>query len=103
MAGNGLSSLSTKTNISCRCCLETMGSATRDRPKSLLLLVSECRTMIFFIKQSFKESNSGIEHAQLKRAGLCCEDGEPFKMICCEWNPRLHDYLQANGESDDET
>ena len=59
--------------------------------------------MIFFINSSFNQSNSGIEHAQLKRAGLFRDHGEPFKMIFREWNPRLHDYLQANGVSDDET
>lgn len=48
--------------------------------------------MIFFINSSFNQSNSGIEHAQLKRAGLFRDHGEPFKMIFREWNPRLHEY-----------
>lgn len=58
--------------------------------------------MIFFINSSFNQSNSGIEHAQLKRAGLFRDHGEPFKMIFREWNPRLHEYLNHNDVADSE-
>lgn len=59
--------------------------------------------MIFFINSNFNKNNSGIEHAQLKRAGLFRDHHVPFKMIFREWNPRLHEYLNHNGVSDDET
>jgi poly(glycerol-phosphate) alpha-glucosyltransferase len=59
--------------------------------------------MNFFINSSFNKSNSGIEHAQLKRADLFRKNGEPFKMIFREWNPRLHLYLHEVGVSDEET
>lgn len=37
--------------------------------------------MIFFINSNFNKNNSGIEHAQLKRAGLFRDHHVPFKMI----------------------
>ncbi|WP_374284654.1 glycosyltransferase [Lactococcus sp.] len=58
--------------------------------------------MKFFINSSFNQKNSGIEHAQLKRAKLFRDHGEAFKMIFGEWNPRLHHYLNDVGVADNE-
>lgn len=59
--------------------------------------------MKFFINSTFNEKNSGIEHAQLKRAALFRDHDEPFKLVFREWNPRLHYWLAKNGVTDDET
>lgn len=59
--------------------------------------------MLFFLNSTFNEKNSGIEHAQLKRAHLFRTHNEPFKMVFREWNPRIHNYLKNNGVSDNET
>jgi poly(glycerol-phosphate) alpha-glucosyltransferase len=59
--------------------------------------------MKFFINSSFNKQNSGIEHAQLKRAQLFRDHGEPFKLVFREWNPRLHFFLNEVGVSDEET
>ena len=59
--------------------------------------------MNFFINAGFGEQNSGIEHAQLKRAQLFRDHGEPFKLVFVEWIPRLHFLLSQNGVSEDET
>jgi poly(glycerol-phosphate) alpha-glucosyltransferase len=59
--------------------------------------------MKFFINSTFNEKNSGIEHAQLKRAALFRDHKEPFKLVFREWNPRLHHYLKAVGVSAEET
>lgn len=59
--------------------------------------------MLFFLNSSFNEKNSGIEHAQLKRAQLFRTHQEPFKLVFREWNPNLHHFLNDNGVSDDET
>lgn len=59
--------------------------------------------MIFFINSSFNEKNSGIEHAQLKRAFLFRNHEEPFKLVFREWNPLIHYYLSNVGIQDDET
>lgn len=59
--------------------------------------------MLFFINSSFNEKNSGIEHAQLKRAQLFRKHQEPFKLVFREWNPHIHTFLKANGVSADET
>lgn len=58
--------------------------------------------MKFFINTTFNKMNSGIEHAQLKRAQLFRDHGEEFKLVFREWNPRLHLYLNEVGVSDDE-
>lgn len=58
--------------------------------------------MIFFINSSFSKNNSGIEHAQLKRADLFRSHNEPFKMIFREWSTRLHNYLNDVGVADSE-
>lgn len=52
--------------------------------------------MIFFINGSFSEQNSGIEHAQLKRARLFHKHKEPFRLVYRDWNPSLHYYLNKN-------
>lgn len=59
--------------------------------------------MIFFINSSFNKKNSGIEHAQLKRAGLFRDNNEPFKLVFRDWNPRIHDFLHDVGVTDAET
>jgi poly(glycerol-phosphate) alpha-glucosyltransferase len=59
--------------------------------------------MKFFINSTFNEKNSGIEHAQLKRAYLFRDNGEPFKLVFREWNPRLHHWLAGVHITDDET
>ncbi|MDR0297663.1 MAG: glycosyltransferase [Streptococcaceae bacterium] len=59
--------------------------------------------MNFFINSSFNEKNSGIEHAQLKRAELFRDNNEPFKLVFREWNPRLHFWLNKVGVSPSET
>lgn len=59
--------------------------------------------MLFFINSTFNEKNSGIEHAQLKRAALFRKNGEPFKMVFREWSPQVHKFLAANGVTADET
>lgn len=59
--------------------------------------------MKFFINSTFNEKNSGIEHAQLKRAALFRDHKEPFKLVFREWNPRLHYWLDTVDVSDDET
>ncbi|MDR0299324.1 MAG: glycosyltransferase [Streptococcaceae bacterium] len=59
--------------------------------------------MKFFINSSFNKQNSGIEHAQLKRAKLFRDHGEAFKLVFREWNPRLHMYLSEVGVSPEET
>jgi poly(glycerol-phosphate) alpha-glucosyltransferase len=59
--------------------------------------------MKFFINSSFNKQNSGIEHAQLKRAKLFRDHDEPFKLVFREWNPRLHLYLEEVDISDEET
>lgn len=58
--------------------------------------------MKFFINSSFNKMNSGIEHAQLKRAQLFRDHGELFKLVFREWNPRLHFYLNEVGVVDKE-
>ena len=58
--------------------------------------------MIFFINSSFNKQNSGIEHAQLKRAGLFRDHEEPFKLVFRDWNPRLHNFLEDVGVSSSE-
>lgn len=58
--------------------------------------------MIFFINSSFSKQNSGIEHAQIKRAKLFCDNKEPFKLVFRDWGPRLHDYLNNSGIMDSE-
>ncbi|GAB2025766.1 accessory Sec system glycosyltransferase Asp1 [Lactovum odontotermitis] len=58
--------------------------------------------MNFFINGSFSKQNSGIEHAQLKRAQLFRNHGEPFKLVFRDWNPRLHYFLSEAGVSDGE-
>ncbi|MDR0299660.1 MAG: glycosyltransferase [Streptococcaceae bacterium] len=59
--------------------------------------------MKFFINSSFNKANSGIEHAQLKRADLFRLHGEPFKLVFREWSPRLHYFLSEVGVSAEET
>ncbi|GAB2027751.1 glycosyltransferase family 4 protein [Lactovum odontotermitis] len=59
--------------------------------------------MNFFINSNFNQQNSGIEHAQLKRAQLFRTHHEPFKLVFREWNPRLHHFLNEAGVSDAET
>jgi poly(glycerol-phosphate) alpha-glucosyltransferase len=59
--------------------------------------------MLFFINSTFSEKNSGIEHAQLKRAALFRDRKEAFKMIFRDWNPQLHRFLKDNGVSQTET
>jgi poly(glycerol-phosphate) alpha-glucosyltransferase len=56
----------------------------------------------FFINSSFNKQNSGIEHAQLKRAQLFRDHDTPFKLVFREWNPRLHYFLNEVGVSDKE-
>ena len=45
--------------------------------------------MLFFINSTFNQKNSGIEHAQLKRASLFREHKEAFKLVFREWNPSI--------------
>ncbi|AYG00588.1 glycosyltransferase [Lactococcus allomyrinae] len=59
--------------------------------------------MIFFINSSFNEKNSGIEHAQLKRAALFRKHAQPFKLVFREWNPTIHYFLAKVGVNDEET
>lgn len=59
--------------------------------------------MIFFINSTFNRKNSGIEHAQLKRAKLFRDHNEPFKLVFREWNPSLHRFLDEVGVQEDET
>lgn len=59
--------------------------------------------MLFFINSSFNRQNSGIEHAQLKRAALFRKNKERFKLVFREWSPNLHRFLAEVGVSDEET
>ncbi|MCK8625096.1 accessory Sec system glycosyltransferase Asp1 [Apilactobacillus sp. M161] len=58
--------------------------------------------MNFFINTTYNEKNSGIEHAQIKRAKLFRNNKAPFKLIFRDWNPREHFYLNAADIKDDE-
>ncbi|GLB46320.1 glycosyl transferase family 1 [Philodulcilactobacillus myokoensis] len=58
--------------------------------------------MNFFINENFNEKNSGIEHAQLKRALLFRKNKAPFKLVFQSWNPLLHHWLSENQIHDDE-
>lgn len=42
--------------------------------------------MNFFLNSSFNEKNSGIEHAQLKRAKLFEKFNEDYRLVFREWN-----------------
>lgn len=59
--------------------------------------------MLFFINPTFNQKNSGIEHAQLKRAALFREHKEAFKLVFREWNPNLHRFLAKVGIEESET
>ena len=59
--------------------------------------------VIFFINSTFNQKNSGIEHAQLKRASLFREHKEAFKLVFREWNPSIHRFLAEAGVSESET
>ena len=59
--------------------------------------------MLFFINSTFNQKNSGIEHAQLKRAVLFREHNEAFRLVFREWNPNIHRFLAEAGVSDSET
>lgn len=59
--------------------------------------------MLFFINSTFNQENSGIEHAQLKRASLFREHKEAFKLVFREWNPSIHRFLAEAGVSESET
>ncbi|NEX51421.1 glycosyltransferase family 4 protein [Lactococcus lactis] len=59
--------------------------------------------MLFFINSTFNQKNSGIEHAQLKRASLFREHKEAFKLVFREWNPSIHRFLAEAGVSESET
>lgn len=56
--------------------------------------------MYFFLNSSFNAKNSGIEHAQLKRAQLFEKFNTDYKLVFRDWNPLLHLYLNAHGISD---
>lgn len=56
--------------------------------------------MNFFLNSSFNAKNSGIEHAQLKRAKLFEKFGEDYRLVFREWNPLLHFHLNNNGIND---
>lgn len=56
--------------------------------------------MNFFLNSSFNAKNSGIEHAQLKRAKLFEKFGEDYRLVFREWNPLLHYHLNKNGIED---
>lgn len=56
--------------------------------------------MNFFLNSSFNAKNSGIEHAQLKRAKLFEKFGEDYRLVFREWNPLLHYHLNNNGIDD---
>ncbi|MFN1208399.1 glycosyl transferase family 1, partial [Enterococcus lactis] len=56
--------------------------------------------MNFFLNSSFNAKNSGIEHAQLKRAKLFEKFGEDYRLVFREWNPLLHFHLNNNGIAD---
>ncbi|MCK8634985.1 glycosyltransferase [Apilactobacillus kunkeei] len=56
--------------------------------------------MNFFLNSSFNAKNSGIEHAQLKRAKLFEKFGEDYRLVFREWNPLLHFHLNNNGIED---
>ncbi|MHA8110170.1 glycosyltransferase [Lactobacillaceae bacterium Melli_B4] len=58
--------------------------------------------MNFFMNSSFNAKNSGIEHAQLKRAFLFRKNKEAYKLVFREWNPLLHFHLNNVGIHDDE-
>ncbi|MGF7406125.1 accessory Sec system glycosyltransferase Asp1 [Lactococcus lactis] len=59
--------------------------------------------MLFFINSTFNQKNSGIEHAQLKRAALFRKNNEAFKLVFREWNPNIHRFLGEVGISNSET
>lgn len=56
--------------------------------------------MNFFLNSSFNAKNSGIEHAQLKRAKLFEKFNEDYRLVFREWNPLLHFHLNNNGIED---
>ncbi len=56
--------------------------------------------MYFFLNSSFNAKNSGIEHAQLKRAQLFEKFNTDYKLVFRDWNPLLHLYLNAHGIAD---
>lgn len=56
--------------------------------------------MIFFLNANFSYQNSGIEHAQLKRASLFDKYNEEYKFIFHDWNPMLHYYLNNSKIND---
>ncbi|AYF92096.1 glycosyltransferase [Apilactobacillus bombintestini] len=56
--------------------------------------------MNFFLNSSFNAKNSGIEHAQLKRAKLFEKFGEDYRIVFHVWNPLLHYYLNKNDIAD---
>ena len=58
--------------------------------------------MNFFLNEGFNAQNSGIEHAQLKRALLFREHGVPFKLVFRQWNPLIHHHLHVAGMRDNE-
>ena len=58
--------------------------------------------MNFFMNEGFNAQNSGIEHAQLKRALLFRKNRVPFKLVFRQWNPLIHHYLHIAGIHDDE-
>lgn len=58
--------------------------------------------MNFFMNEGFNSQNSGIEHAQLKRALLFRKNKVPYKLVFRQWNPLIHHYLHGAGIHDDE-
>lgn len=56
--------------------------------------------MYFFLNSSFNAKNSGIEHAQLKRAQLFEKFNTDYKLIFRDWNPLLHHYLNSHDITD---
>ncbi|WP_181399255.1 glycosyltransferase [Apilactobacillus timberlakei] len=56
--------------------------------------------MIFFLNANFSFQNSGIEHAQVKRAMLFKKFNKDYKFIFHDWNPLLHHYLSNSGIED---
>ena len=58
--------------------------------------------MNFFMNEGFNAQNSGIEHAQLKRALLFRKNQVPFKLVFRQWNPMIHHHLHVAGMHDNE-
>ncbi|TPR15043.1 glycosyltransferase [Apilactobacillus timberlakei] len=57
--------------------------------------------MQFFLNGNFSIKNSGIEHAQIKRAKLFDKNNQDYKLVFKDWSPLLHYYLNNHHNIDD--